>query len=99
MRSKIAHNFRRCGKGPGRNDHMIVLGYAERLKREVEGGGGGVDSQRMPRTNRAGKGLFECFGLRPGGEPAAAQRIHYSLDLPLADTRQCERNFERLRSA
>ena len=92
--AQVAHHLGGGGEGVGGGDHLVARPDAQRLERQVQPRGGGVDGHRVQPVGsprKASEVVFEALGLRAGGDPAGAQRVHHFGDLFLADVGQRER--------
>ena len=76
----------------GGGDDLVAGANAERFERQVQARGGGIDRHRVQRrvAEESGEIVFETLGLRPGRDPAGAQRVDDLVDLLLADLGQGE---------
>ena len=61
-----------CGrrKSQRRHEDLILCLYPYGFQRQVQGGGPGVEGDRMPAADIPGKILFKLSDLRTGGQPA-----------------------------
>ena len=59
----------------------------------MQRGGAGIDGDGVLMSEILRKFLFKLLGLRPGRQPAAAERIHHFANLVLADRRFIKGNF------
>ena len=98
MRAEVDGHVCRGSEGPGRNDHLVAWPDAERLERQVEPGGRGVDRHRMMRAHEPGKARLELADFRPGGQPAGVQNREDSRSLGVGDRRPGKRQERSLRS-
>ena len=95
--AEVAHDL-----GGGRErvrgrDDLVAGADAERLEREVQAGGRGVDGHAVQRrlvrwtAEKGREVVFEALRLRPGRDPAGTQCVDDLGDLCFADVGQRER--------
>ncbi len=91
-RAQVAHHFSGGGEGVCRRDHLVAGADTQRLQRQVQAGGGGVDGDAFDLWfgEELGKCRLEFLRLRAGRNPAGAQRFDDLGDFFLANFRQGE---------
>ena len=95
--AQVAHHFGRGGEGVGGGDDLVARADADGFKCQVQARGGRVDGQAMQglavhvvAAQEFGEVLLKAAGLGPGGDPAAAQRVHDFGDFVFTDVGQRE---------
>ena len=78
--------------GVGRGDHLVSRSDAERAQAAFERRGGGVEAGEPFGSRELLELPFELLGLRPRGDPAAAQRLGDGVDLVVSHVggRECD---------
>ena len=69
----------RRGIGVGAGDHFVARAHAEQAQGELKCGGRRVEAGRARRAGIVPDALFQPLRLRPGRNPAAAQRLRDGL--------------------
>src|SRR5206468_315526 len=81
------------GEGHGGYDDPLSSLEANGFEGQVQGGGAGIDRDRVLMSEILRKFHFKLLGLRAGRQPAAPERIHHLAYLVFADGRLVEGDF------
>ena len=84
---QIAHHLHRGGEGERRRNHLIARTYAQRLQRQMQTGGGGVDGNALHAVTAqvVGKSLLKGEGFGASGDPTRAQGFGDGGNLGIGD--------------
>ena len=89
-RARVDDHVRGRGPRDRARDHLVARLDADGEEREMERGGAGGDGEHVLGLDELGEAPLELGRLRPGGQPAGAQRLRDRGDLLLADRRRLE---------
>jgi hypothetical protein len=61
------------GEGHGRDENGVSGAHSNGFERQVQGGGAGVDRDRVGRAHECGEPAFEILDSLSGGEPSGIE--------------------------
>ena len=93
--AKIAHHLSRRCKGHRRHDDALAGLQANGFERQVQCRGAGIDGNRVLLLEILAKLPLELLGLRPGGEPAALERLDHLADFLRSDAGFVKRDLHK----
>ena len=92
--ARVDDRVDRRAEGVGGGDDLTAGLDAGGEEREVQGGGAGVDGDRMLGASVGGHGRLEGLDLGSGRQPARLQDVEHGSHLGIADVRRRERDDE-----